>query len=612
VAKLTSTIAVLTALSGVTAPVALAHVDIASNQRGDQVLVDHVLFQLARRPLYAATRAPGGSYGPLTPITPADASYTGQAFVDDAGGTLAVVRGLTFAGYQPTPVAAQLLTRPPDGTFGEDAELPFGDNGTPRLAAGERGDAILSWSEPQGPGYYRFRPAGGPLGPSTPLPGKSPSASFLSVEPDGTAEYLWRESAATAADTHTFESERPPGGDFGPPAEVEGVPAFAELTAATAPNGRQLVVWPGRGTIRGVERQPQGEFGAAFTLAHSPVRSLNINSVDLADSGAASLVFGDVRVFLVARDPGSSFEKPRQIAKGAKSALHPIARVDDGGDVAVAWFTAHRRVFATYRPAGGTAQPPRLIGSEPPAAPPPVDQPGLAIDVTGRATVAWEESDGTTIRTLARDFDAPLTRPTATVGALPSVTRQGPPEACRPQGARVLLATAEATVFSSGGSLSACLLARGAPVPLTTMPEESTQPVEAMALAGPFVAYARDFIGHGDYDTSMVVTDLRDPDSGLNRGFSVAGPYDGAHVVATRLKQNGAVAWIDCPHAIETTRERCAHVGASSKYVFAWGATAEKPRRLDHGRRIDPRSFKLRGSRLTWRKRGKLRHATLR
>ncbi|MEA2467316.1 MAG: hypothetical protein QOJ57_1442, partial [Thermoleophilaceae bacterium] len=464
---------------------------------------------------------------------------------------------------------------------------------------------------PQGPGYYRFRPAGGPLGPSTPLPGKSPSARFLSVEPDGTAVYLWRESAATAADTHTFESERPPGGDFGPPAEVEGVPAFAELTAATAPNGRQLVVWAERGTIRGVERPPQGEFGAPFTLAYS-FQFFNIDSVDLADSGAAALVFGDVRVFLVARDPGGSFEKPQQIAKGANSALYPIARVDERGDVALAWFATHRRVLASYRPRAGAVQAPRLIAHRPPVAPPQVDQPGLAIDITGRATVAWEESDGTTIRTLARDFDASLTHPVAQIGVLPSVVREGPPEACRPQGAPVLLATARATVFGSGGSMSACLLARGTPVPLASIPEESTQPVEAMALAGPFIAYANDFIGHGDYNTSMVVTDLRDPDSGDNRGTTVAGPDDGAYVVATRLKPNGAVAWIDCPFAIEITRERCARVGARSKDVFAWNAAAQKPRRLDHGRRIDPRSFRLRGSRLTWRKRGRLRHATLR
>jgi hypothetical protein len=33
---------------------------------------------------------------------------------------------------------------------------------------------------------------------------------------------------------------------------------------------------------------------------------------------------------------------------------------------------------------------------------------------------------------------------------------------------------------------------------------------------------------------------------------------------------------------------------------------------LDSGRRVDPSSFRLKGSRLTWRRVGKLRHATLR
>jgi hypothetical protein len=610
--KLGFTIALVTSLCWVAVPAAGAHVEIASNPNGDQVIFDSPLFQLSRQ-LYAATRAPGGSFTGLAPITPARAAYSGSPFVDDAGGTLALVRGLVFAGDQPASGTSRLLARQPGGAFAEEAELPIGEDGTPRLAVGEHGDALAVWAKHSTPGQYRFRPADGVLGPETALPGKNPSASFVSIEGDGTAVYLWREGAANPADARTFESERPPGGEFGPPVEVSGVPAYSDLTATSARNGRQLVVWPALRSIRGVERLPGGRFGASFKVADSPDVSSNIHSVALANSGAAAIVFGDERLFLAARDPGMSFGNQQLIASDAKITLDPLAQVDNAGDVAVAWFARRRRVMATYRPAGGTVQQTRLIAREAPVAPPQVDHPGLAIDPAGRATVAWEESDGTTIRTRVRDFDASSTQPTGRVGAVPSFVREAPPEACRPRGATVLLASPQAIVFGFPGSAYACLLARGTPVPLTSLeePELQVQPVRAMALAGPLLAYASDFIGHGDYATSMVVTDLRDPNSGANRGTVISGPNDGAYVLATRLRPNGAVAWIDCRTTYVSLR-RCARPGATRKEVVGWDSATQQPRRLDAGRGIDVRTFMLHGSRLTWRNAGKLHHARLR
>jgi hypothetical protein len=53
-------------------------------------------------------------------------------------------------------------------------------------------------------------------------------------------------------------------------------------------------------------------------------------------------------------------------------------------------------------------------------------------------------------------------------------------------------------------------------------------------------------------------------------------------------------------------------VGGTVKHVFGWNRRQAKPRLLDAGRRVDPRSFELDGSQLTWRRAGKLHRATLR
>src|SRR5215212_5124373 len=86
-----------------------AVVQLASNARGDQVLLDDPLSQRTRA-LYAATRAPGTGFGPLTALTPAGAAYGGSvASVDDAGGALVLATGFVFDGQVPTPATAQLL-----------------------------------------------------------------------------------------------------------------------------------------------------------------------------------------------------------------------------------------------------------------------------------------------------------------------------------------------------------------------------------------------------------------------------------------------------------------------------------------------------------------------
>jgi hypothetical protein len=79
------------------------------------------------------------------------------------------------------------------------------------------------------------------------------------------------------------------------------------------------------------------------------------------------------------------------------------------------------------------------------------------------------------------------------------------------------------------------------------------------------------------------------------------------------LKSNGAVASIDCPDVGPNDSSRaCGRAGGSKKRVRLWNAGAARPRLVDAGRGIDPRTLKLRGSRLTWKHGRRLRHAVLR
>jgi hypothetical protein len=229
------------------------------------------------------------------------------------------------------------------------------------------------------------------------------------------------------------------------------------------------------------------------------------------------------------------------------------------------------------------------------------EAPSVAIADSGRATAAWEQDDGATISLVARDFRGSRADRREVVASLPSFVREGPPSACRPAGARVVRSGAQSTVFVSD-SYYGCLLARGVPARLTNFSLEAGPP-STISLAGPLVAYAG--------QTEFRIVDLRDPDFGFNRVGALDGPGS-AFLAVSRLKPDGAAAWIACARVGKPgeSRSSCVRKGGMTKRVYAWNRSAPFPRVLDSGRRIG--SLRLRGSALTWRSGGKVRHARLR
>ena len=111
---------------------------------------------------------------------------------------------------------------------------------------------------------------------------------------------------------------------------------------------------------------------------------------------------------------------------------------------------------------------------------------------------------------------------------------------------------------------------------------------------------------------SLIVTDLRDPYSGENRGV-IAEKYDSSAIFpAIRLERDGAVAFVDWPiTAIGQNLAACNRVGGMRKRVRVWDAHTSKPRIVDSGRTIAPHTLELKGSRLTWKHGKRLRHASL-
>jgi hypothetical protein len=603
------TVAVLALLGGA-AGRADAATQIATNPAGDQVLLHQVLGQQSRA-LYAGVRPAGADFGPLSEIAPPPGFFTADARVDDSGGSIA-----SWLSHIPGEKAtAAVAIGAPDGSFGTPVDLPdVTDFPTVRMAANARGDAIVAYTATAQRILYVYREAGGGFGSPKPL-AASGDLVGLAVDADGTALAVVRVNGRVQVTT------RPPGGDFGTRSTVPGIPRgkYGFLSFAAARNGRALLAFGvGRRTVKVVERPPGGSFGAPAVVTHPGGGERQPIAAAVAESGAAAVAYEDFNrhAWLRARDAGGLFTASRAIGFDG-----PRIEVDDRGDAAAVWGVQPQGVRAVYRRRGAkrfatalTLAPPRPFAPSAGVYDLPAVEPSLALDGAGRATAAWEQWDGASVSTVVGDFDGSGASPPAVVDTLPSFVQEAPESTCRPPDRPILRSSATATVFAGDfKDRIGCLLARGKPISLAPYEEQSMQPEQTMALTGPFVGYGLDFVGHGDAGSSYVVTDLRDEVYGVNRSARLDKP-ELAMLATSVLKENGAAAWISCPDQSQdpVRRPACMRVGGTVKHVFGWNRRQAKPRLLDAGRRVDPRSFELDGSQLTWRRAGKLHRATLR
>jgi hypothetical protein len=595
---------IVVALLGGASGRADASTQIATNPAGDQVLLHQVLGQQSRA-LYAGVRPTGGSFTPLSEIAPPPGVFAADARVDDAGGSIA-------SWLSPKPAVA---IGGPDGSFGTPVDLSgVTQFATVRLAANARGDAIVAYTAASQRILYLYREAGGAFGSPALLPA-SGSLIGVAVDADGTALAVVRTDGRVAVST------RPPGGDFGSESAVPGIPRgeYRSLAFAAARNGRTLLAFGvGHRTVKVMERPPGGSFGAPVVVTQPAHDMREPIGAAIAESGAAAVAYEDFNrhAWVRARDAGGPFTASRSIGFDGTR-----IEVDDRGDAVALWGVQPQGVSALYRRSGAkrfatalTLAPRRPFAPSAGVYDQPAIEPSLALDDSGRATAAWEQWDGASVSTFVRDFDGSGASPPAVVDTLPSFVQEAPENTCRPEGRPILRSSDTATVFAgSAQDRIGCLLARGKPISLAPEYEQSVQPEQTMALTGPFVGYGLDFVGHGEAESEYVVADLRDEVYGVNRGARLD-KSELAMLATSRLKANGAAAWISCPDDSQDPARRpaCMRVGGTVKHVYGWNRRQAKPRLLDAGRRVDPRSFELDGARLTWRRAGKLHHATLR
>jgi hypothetical protein len=604
--RLPLSIAVALLVSVIAASMAFAGTDLVANDRGDQVLVHRVLGQL-NRPLFAGLREPGGVFGPLRRVAPPASYSSPKVALDSSGGAVAA-----WTTFQHSRGTVAVATRSPGGGFGPARVLADHAGGELSLAVNTHGDAFVAWRDVDGNIEYSSRPAGGEFSPTAALPWKASTLAGVSLDDTGEALVVFNQDNGPGQPAPLVESLRPPGGDFSAPQSIQGVPAFTYMAFANSSAGGALLAWTQSGSIMAAERKPGGHFGAPFAVAApaSPIRDLA-----LAPSGAAAVAFGYNDLAVTVREPGGSFTAPHALddfGTGDTARQHSArVAVNNRGDLAVAWDSGDHLIRGAYRASGGSFGTPIVLAPARPFAPGGPDYPSVAIDGTGRATAAWEQTDGSMVKTVVRDFDSSGAAAAAVVDSLPTYRQEQPRRACTAE--PLLRRSPSATVFWFNGNVYGCLFARGTWVMLNT-DDEIPFPQSTMSLAGPFVGYAIDVAAHGVEESYIVVTDLRDEYFGLNRSTELE-TRDTGELAATRVRRNGGLAWISCPTpevSLGTLDRGCARPGGWVKHVFAWDSHAAKRRLLDNGRTIDPHTLRLHGSLLTWRHGRKLHHARLR
>ena len=174
--------------------------------------------------------------------------------------------------------------------------------------------------------------------------------------------------------------------------------------------------------------------------------------------------------------------------------------------------------------------------------------------------------------------------------------------AARSKGARIIVKTREAVVFTKRLDVYGCLASVGS---VRELPTEGggidvSGRRDGPQLAGRYVAYSTFGSAIGDEFDRVYVYDLR-----LGRTFQIAGSnFVGAIVV----KRNGSVAWIDHPAAVVTPGEDVLQVRKWA-YEERQGVVL-----VDRGSGIDPDSLALSPDRtgISWARGGVTRTASLR
>jgi hypothetical protein len=177
---------------------------------------------------------------------------------------------------------------------------------------------------------------------------------------------------------------------------------------------------------------------------------------------------------------------------------------------------------------------------------------------------------------------------------------------CGPSGARTLAANRVARVYVQGVGVYGCSRANSRTYTLgsSTVGPGQTR-VVAVALAGPVAAYGLSTFGVDTVSATVVVRRLTDGKQLVQRPafVGVLPPEFTVLVESVVVKRDGAVAWIVEGGSIISAEKTTEVVALSHGHERLLDSTAAGV--------IDPKSLRLRASKLTWTRGGAQRSATL-
>jgi PKD domain-containing protein len=327
----------------------------------------------------AASRAPGGSFGPAVPISDDTVSATSpKAGIDPQGNA-------TIAWTTATAVV-QAAYRPAGRSWGPVESLGAADDGNPpALAVGANGGAAVGWAADVPSATQTAQVAVRTPGASTfaaPLSASSatmpyPNASWgvftpgLAMDASGGVIAIWtRQVTNSWSETpYVVESAIKPAGSasFGAATNRSAYvaeDAYIDPTVVVTPSGQATAIWrwyDGASThLDYASRAPGLDFGASGTLTN-PAPAVGVTAVNVAanDRGDVAVAWSQAgSVYASVRPNGGSFARSEAIAGPPALSTTASIAISHSGETVVAWttssvgdysvFSARRRPFGTF------------------------------------------------------------------------------------------------------------------------------------------------------------------------------------------------------------------------------------------------------------------------
>ena len=334
--------------------------------------------------------------------------------MDSAGDTVAV-----WEGHHDISHNVQVSTRSPGASF--SAPLDLSEASTePRVAMTPGGEAVIAWVHFENPNSVievsTAQPGGGfspPTVVSSAEPNSNPQGLQLAVNPAGEIAVAWvQKEPSSSVDPDQFSvlaSVGAPASGFSAPAIISPTPLIVENEArdvrlAIDPGGDVTAVWDyfeaaaERDVVQGASLPAGGSFSAPLNLSEAGQSAFEpAVAIDSAGEAIAVWTRSNGTNFIIqasSGQPGGSFSAPIGLSEAGADASMPEIAMAPGGAATVAWIRPDSEDFWIAQASAGSpgesfSAPVNLSASGEDA-----EDPEVAINASGAATVVWQRFDG--------------------------------------------------------------------------------------------------------------------------------------------------------------------------------------------------------------------------